>query len=289
MATQQTQQLSPVPLIVCGAHGNMGQAVLQAAQGIETIEIVAGVVAPRSPQTGKQAQQHWPWCRQNFTVHNALDQALQQSRPAAAVVLDFSVAAACEKHVQLCQQHRVAYVTGVTGLQQPQQQALQQAAQTIAVLHAANMSLGVNVLQLLCCLAAQLLPDADIEIAELHHRCKHDHPSGTALWLAHKMAASRQWPSDCVCTQQRQGVRKRQEIGIASLRGGDERGSHMVHMLLQDESIQLTHRAASRAVYAQGALLACQYVVNQTAGQYHMHDVLKPFLRNNLQHLLDSI
>ena len=289
MQQKKQQEPSEVQLIICGVDGNMGKAIVQAVQHTPAIHIVAGIVAPNSPRVGKQAQQHWSFCHENFVLYGNLSHALKQLPAIRYVVLDFSVADICKSHVQTCQQHRLAYVTGVTGLQAAQYQALHQAAQTIPVLHAPNMSLGLNALHILCCLAAQLLPNADIEISELHHRLKRDHPSGSALWLGCQMAKSRGWPSDCLRSQQRQGTRKKQEIGIASLRGGDEPGAHTVHMLLQDEALQLTHRTTNRAAYAQGALLACQYIANQPAGQYDMKSVLKPLLHKNLQSMLDHV
>lgn len=289
MREKKQSEQPETQLIVCGVSGHMGQAIVQAVQHTPALRIAAGVVAPNSAQVSKKAQQDGPAWNKDFTLYGTLSCALQKHNTARCVVLDFSVADVCVNHVQACQQHRVAYVTGVTGLQPIQYQALQQASQTIPVLHASNMSLGVNVLHMLCCLAARLLPDADIEISELHHRLKRDHPSGTAVWLARQMAKIREWPLDCVRSQSREGVRKKQEIGIASLRGGDERGSHTIHMIRQHEALQLTHRAASRAAYAQGALLACQHITNQPAGQYSMQNVLKSLLHDNLQNILDCI
>ena len=263
---------------------------MQVVGNMQSVHVTAGVVAPHSAQVGKQVQEVWPHCSGDFRLYGTLSHALQQCDPTHHVVLDFSVADACENHLQACQQHHVAYVTGVTGLQSAQYQALQQTAQTVPVLHASNMSLGVNVLRVLCCLASQLLPEADIEILDLHHRVKRDHPSGTALWLARQMAKSRGWSAeDCINSQPREGIRNDKEIGIASLRGGDERGQHTIHLLLQDEALQLTHRTASRAVYAQGALLACQYIVQQPAGLYNMQDVLKKFLHKNLQNIFNCL
>ncbi|MEM7495124.1 MAG: 4-hydroxy-tetrahydrodipicolinate reductase, partial [Myxococcota bacterium] len=185
------------------------------------------------------------------------------------VVIDFSTAACCVANAKACQEAKVPYLVCTTGLGARQERALHAAAKVIAVMHMPNTSLAANALHLLCQLAARLLPQADIEVCETHHRAKADAPSGTALWLAEGMAQARGWdPAKSVRPHGRQGKRDAREIGIVSLRGGTERGSHTVHLLAEDESLEITQRAVSRAAYARGALRAAGFLAAQPPGRY---------------------
>lgn len=172
----------------------------------------------------------------------------------------------------------VALVCGTTGLSAAQREALADAARVVPVVYAANMSVGVNLLiGLTRRVAATLGTGYDIEIVEMHHRHKTDAPSGTALALGQAAADGRRVSLDDVAVRSRDGrigARPEGAIGFATLRGGDVVGEHAVIFAGEGERIELTHKASSRAVFAQGAIRAAQWTSGRVAGLYGMTDVL---------------
>lgn len=193
-------------------------------------------------------------------------------------VIDFTTPAASVAHAELAAQGHVGYVLGTTGLSGDQQRAIEKAAAHTAIVQAANMSLGVNLLLALIERTAGILDgDYDIEILEMHHRHKVDAPSGTALALGRAAAAGRDVALDAVAQKVRDGVtgaRRRGDIGFATLRGGDVAGEHTVIFAGEGERIEFTHRASTREVFARGAVKAARWVHDKPAGLYSMRDVL---------------
>ena len=178
------------------------------------------------------------------------------------VLIEFTVPEVTAAHVQLAQELRKPMVIGTTGLSEAQRATLQTAAKAIPLVLSPNMSLGVNVLFELAQIAAQHLgPGYDIEVVESHHRAKKDAPSGTAKRLAEVLALVRKQPSAA--------------ISVHAIRAGDIVGDHTVILAGPAERLELTHRAHSRDVFAQGALKAAQFVVTQKPGLYDMSDVLR--------------
>ena len=162
----------------------------------------------------------------------------------------------------------IPVLIGTTGLDELADQRIAAAAKEIAVLRAANTSLGVALLGELIERAARVLgPDWDVEIAETHHRMKADAPSGTALLLGD--AAARGRATDLKAERGRDGTglkRAPGSIGFASLRGGTVAGDHDVMFLGPDERLILSHRAENRAIFARGALAAARFLVGRPAG-----------------------
>jgi 4-hydroxy-tetrahydrodipicolinate reductase len=169
-------------------------------------------------------------------------------------------------------------VIGTTGLTPEDEQAIRDAASRAPVVFAANFSLGVNLMQVLVEQAARALgPDYDIEIVEMHHRHKVDSPSGTALALGRSAAKGRSVQLDQVWRKSRDGqvgARPRGEIGFATLRGGDVVGDHSVIFAADGERFEITHKASTRAVFANGAVRAALWVADKPPGFYSMKDVL---------------
>lgn len=193
-------------------------------------------------------------------------------------VIDFTAPEATERHAALAAQGKVIHVIGTTGLNAGQQEALRRAARHAPIIHAPNMSLGVNLLTVLVEQVARALdPDFDIEIVELHHRHKVDAPSGTALGLGRAAAAGRGVDLDAVSDRVRDGLtgpRKTGNIGFSVMRGGDVVGDHTVLFAGAGERIELTHRAGSRDIYAKGAVSAALWAHGKKPGLYTMRDVL---------------
>jgi 4-hydroxy-tetrahydrodipicolinate reductase len=194
------------------------------------------------------------------------------------LVIDFTEPAATARHLWLAAKHRRPFVCGTTGLSAAQEREMQDAAKETAIVYAANMSVGVNLLLgLVEQAAARLGPDWDIEIAETHHRHKTDAPSGTALALGRAAAQGRKVSLDAVKEGgERTGARPAGAIGFAVRRGGDVAGEHEVSFFGAQERVELIHRSADRAIFARGALRAAQWLLTQQPGPglYSMRDVL---------------
>jgi 4-hydroxy-tetrahydrodipicolinate reductase len=192
------------------------------------------------------------------------------------VVVDFSAPPSCVALAPLCAERRLPYVLASTGLTPQDEAAIADAAQHTAILQAANLSTGVNVMLELVELAAQRLGRfCDIEVSEIHHRYKRDAPSGTALALGE--AAQRGQPG-LEAVYGRHGIggeRGRQEIGYAAVRGGDVSGEHTVYYFGEGERIEITHRSSTADIFAVGALRAAHWLLGKSPGRYAMLDVLR--------------
>ena len=193
-------------------------------------------------------------------------------------VLDFTAPAASVANAKAAAETGKVLVIGTTGLTETQRAEVAKAAEKAPIVLAPNMSVGVNLLQALVEKVASILdPAYDIEIVEMHHRNKVDAPSGTALALGKAAAKGRGESLDKVACYERHGVigaRPAGEIGFATLRGGDVVGDHTVIFAGTGERIELTHKASSRAVFANGAVRAALWAAGQKAGLYSMRDVL---------------
>jgi 4-hydroxy-tetrahydrodipicolinate reductase len=197
--------------------------------------------------------------------------------PALDVVVDFSEPAGFDAALAHCAANRVALVSGTTGLDIAQLTALDAAAQTIPVLHAANFSLGIAVLTRALREAAAALPGWDLEIVEAHHARKVDAPSGTALALGRAAAAARGQDFDAVALLSREGqvgARRSGTIGFASIRAGDIVGEHTALLATHGERLELSHRATDRSIFARGALHAAAWLAGKPPGAYSLDDVL---------------
>ena len=192
------------------------------------------------------------------------------------VLVDFSAPAALEASLNRAITAKLPILIGTTALDQRADDRIAEASKQVAVLRAANTSIGVNLLAQLVARAAQVLgPDWDIEIAETHHRNKTDAPSGTALLLGDAAARGRGSPVDAERGRDGTGLKRSAgAIGFASLRGGTVAGDHDVLFLGPDERLILSHRAESRMIFARGALAAARFLVDKPAGLYSMQDVI---------------
>ena len=166
-----------------------------------------------------------------------------------------------------------ALVSGTTGLGEAENALLDELAQSMPVCHAANFSLGVAALRRVVAQAAELLDGWDIEIVETHHNQKADAPSGTALALV--AAVDPQSERELVNGRAGfTGARSQREIGVHALRGGTVAGTHEVHFFGPDEELTLTHRATSRAIFANGALAVAKRLAGRAPGRYSLDDLL---------------
>lgn len=202
--------------------------------------------------------------------------------PAAAVgrcdvIVDFSTPAATRPLLELAVAHRKPIVIGTTGHPAGEKAALAALAARVPCVWAGNFSVGVNLLFALVRRAARVLgEDYDAEVIEMHHRFKKDSPSGTAARLLEIILEERRLTAAAL-RHGRKGItgeRGRDEVGVHSLRGGDVVGDHTVVFAGLGERFELTHKASDRRIFARGAVVAAQWVVQKPCGVYDMQDVL---------------
>ncbi len=194
------------------------------------------------------------------------------------VLIDFTIADATARNIEVCRQSGTAMVIGTTGLSDKQQASLREAGKSLSIVFASNYSVGVNATFQLVEQAAQIFGDSvDIEIVEAHHRHKVDAPSGTAISLGEHAAKGLGRDLGSVALHGREGqtgARDRETIGFHAIRGGEIVGEHTVMFIGAGERLEITHRAQSRSNFAEGALRAAAWVTAQPAGVYDMLDVL---------------
>ena len=248
-----------VKIIVTGVGGRMGRAVCEAAKAHGGFEIVAGVdIAP------VQAE---------FPVYSGIGEV--SAELGADVIIDFSHHSALEGILKYAEAAGCASVICTTGHTEEEKAMMLEFSERTPVFYSRNMSIGINLLLSLVRKAAATLEGFDIEIIEKHHHNKLDAPSGTALMLAE--AAADSVPYDAEFVYERQSVRRKrapEEIGIHAVRGGSIVGEHDVIFAGTDEVITISHSAASREVFAQGALRAALYMKGKGAGMYDMEKVI---------------
>ncbi|MCC6919150.1 MAG: 4-hydroxy-tetrahydrodipicolinate reductase [Alphaproteobacteria bacterium] len=257
----------PVAVVVSGAAGRMGQAVIEAIAAEPRTRLHAALEREGSPALGQVVQG-------DIAITADGLQALLH----ADALIDFSTPASTVALAGLAAQARVTHVIGTTGLSEDDQKRIVAASRHAPIIQSGNFSLGVNLLASLVRKAAETLgPAFDIEIVEMHHRHKVDAPSGTALLLGRAAAAGRNRPLEELRTPPRDGhtgPRPEGSIGMASLRGGSVVGDHTVTFAADHERIELTHRAESRGIFARGAIAAALWGQGKNPGLYAMQDVL---------------
>jgi len=236
-------------VIITGAKGRMGQALLQAAGRIPEIT-VAGQI---------DLGQDWGGVIQG-----------------ADVVVDFTFHESTVPFARICAEQGKAMVIGTTGHTEAERAELLDLSKNVPMVWSSNFSTGVNALFWLTRKAAEILgPEFDLEIVEMHHRLKKDAPSGTARTLAEILTRARQQPLAILHGREGMvGERTVTEIGLHSLRGGDVVGDHTVIFATSGERLELTHKASSRETFASGALRAAQWIMDKKPGVYDMRDVL---------------
>jgi 4-hydroxy-tetrahydrodipicolinate reductase len=263
----------PLNLAIAGAGGRMGRMLLEAAASQPGMAISAALEHPASPLLGRDAGELSGSAKGIYVTAD-----LAAGLANAHVLIDFTRPEGTLQHLAACRRHAVNMVIGTTGFTTGQKQEIEAAAKHIAIVFAANMSLGMNVLARLVEVAARALhEDYDIEVIEAHHNLKVDAPSGTALMLGEAAAKSIGRTLDEIGVFARHGVvgeRKPGTIGFSTIRGGDIIGDHTVMYAGSGERIEITHRSGSRATFAQGALRAARFLEGRKTGLFDMQDVL---------------
>ncbi len=263
----------PLRIAVAGASGRMGRMLIEAVTGAPDLLLAGALDLPGSPAIGQDAS---AFLGSPSGVHITAD--LDAGLAGAQVLIDFTRPEGTLAHLTACRALGVRAVVGTTGFSPVQKAQIAAEAQHVAVMLAPNMSVGVNVVLKLLDVAARALSQGyDIEIIEAHHRHKVDAPSGTALQLGEVVAAALGRDLKDCAVYARQGVtgeRDPSSIGFATVRGGDIVGDHTVLFAGTGERIEITHKASSRATFAQGALRAARFLASQERGLFDMNDVL---------------
>lgn len=246
-------------IILNGCNGKMGQVITRLAGEDESLEIVAGFDILNNKEN-------------DYPVFTSPDDFQGE----ADVVIDFSHPDSLESILSFCRKRKLPVIVCTTGLSNSQKNIMEALSKEIPVFFSANMSLGINLLIDLAKKATALLGENfDIEIIEKHHNQKIDAPSGTALAIADAIAED--MPNEAEYVYDRhisRKKRKKSEIGIHAVRGGTIVGEHTVLFAGTDEVIEIKHSAASKEIFAVGALKAAKFMKNKNAGMYSMNDLI---------------
>jgi 4-hydroxy-tetrahydrodipicolinate reductase len=267
--TPETQR----QVAVAGASGRMGHMLIEAIRAAPDCRLAGALDVAASPAIGNDAAA--------FLGHASgvpVSSDLRAGLANAQVLIDFTRPEGTLAHLKACRELGVQLVIGTTGFTDAQKAEIADAARDIAIVMAPNMSVGVNVtLKLLEMAAKALSTGYDIEIVEAHHRHKVDAPSGTALKMGEVIAGALGRDLKDCAVYAREGVtgeRDPSSIGFATIRGGDIVGDHTVLFAGTGERIEITHKSASRATYAQGSLRAVRFLAGRKSGLFDMFDVL---------------
>ena len=265
--------MSRLRIAITGASGRMGRMLVEAVLAAEDLELAAALDRVGSPALGQDAGAFL-----GQTTGVAITDDLQAGLSKADVLIDFTRPEGTMAHLALCAGLGVRTVVGTTGFSPDEKAKIGEFAQRAAVMMAPNMSVGVNVVLKLLQQASKALSQGyDIEIVEAHHRHKVDAPSGTALKMGEVVAEALGRDLKTCAVYGREGVtgeRDPSTIGFATVRGGDVIGDHTVMYLGLGERIEISHKASSRATFAQGSLRAARFLGERRTGLFDMNDVL---------------
>lgn len=266
---------SSMGLVVVGAAGRMGQSLVRAIAEIDGVHLAGAIEREGSEAIGRDAGEIAGLGPNDVAI--TADALPVFAR--ADGVLDFTTPAATLEFAELAAQARIVHVIGTTGMEESGEAKLHAASRHSRIVKSGNMSLGVNLLSVLVRQAAKALDanDWDVEVLEMHHRHKVDAPSGTALLLGEAAAEGRGISLKENSVRVRDGhtgAREAGSIGFATLRGGSVVGEHSVLLAGEGETIELSHKATDRSIFARGAVRAAMWARSQKPGYYSMLDVL---------------
>ena len=244
-------------VIINGYGGTMGQVLTKCVADDEELELVAGISPKHHDVDG-------------FNTYSSFADVKEDSD----VVIDFSNPLALDGILEYCLKTKTPVVLATTGYNDEEMEKIHEAAKQIPVFLSFNMSLGVNILLKLVKEAAKNLANFDIEIIEKHHNKKVDSPSGTAVMIANAVKEIREQSEFIYGRHGRTGKRQQNEVGIHAVRGGTIVGEHSAIFAGNDEILEINHSARSKNVFAEGAIAAAKYLVNQEPGFYNMDDML---------------
>lgn len=259
---------------VVGIAGRMGTLLAQGIVDSDDMVLSGALEAQGHPAVGRDAGTVVGRDVQDVEVSGSFAEAFDT----CDVIIDFTLPKVTIETARYAREHGKQLVIGTTGFSEEQVTVIHKCAESVPVVMAPNMSIGVNVMFKVASILTQLLgEDYDVEICEAHHRLKKDAPSGTALGLARSIAEARGVKLDEHACYERHGIigaRPDGEIGIQTIRAGDIVGDHTVLFVGNNERIELKHQAHSRQNFARGALRAVRWLNGRKPGLYSMIDVL---------------
>lgn len=247
-----------INVLLNGCNGNMGKEIKKYIDNIENFSIICGFDRIDSGDN-------------DFPVYTNTDSIIETPD----IIIDFSIPTASINILNYAVSKKIPTVIATTGFSNEQLNYIEEASKFIPIFKSSNMSLEINIMNILVSKLSKLLVDCDIEIIETHHKNKIDSPSGTALMLADSINSSLNdsmtYTYDRTTSREK---RKQNEIGIHSVRGGTEVGKHTVLFLGDNESFEITHTVSSRKIFAVGAIKASEFIVNKQNGLYRMEDLV---------------
>ncbi len=265
--------MTTLNIAIAGSSGRMGRVLLEAVSRAKDMRLSAALDRADSPYLTKDAGE---LIGAPCGINIAED--IAAVLPGSDVLIDFTRPEGTLEHLAVCREKGIKMVIGTTGFSAEQKEELRAASKNIPIVFAPNMSVGVNVTFKLLEIAARVLNEGyDIEIIEAHHRHKVDAPSGTALHMGEVIAEALGRNLSKVAVYGREGnmgERAADTIGFATVRAGDIVGDHTVMFAGTGERIEISHKASSRATFAEGALRAARFLAEKQSGLFDMQDVL---------------
>lgn len=248
-----------INVLVNGCNGKMGQEVIKAVQNDNNFEVLCGVDVK---DTGEYI----------FPVYTKIEDI--KDKP--DVIIDFSIPKATMNILKYATKYSIPIVIATTGFDDKEKEYIKEISNNIPVFQSANMSYDINLMKRIVAEVAKAINNADIEIIETHHNRKIDAPSGTALLLAESinnaLNNTKKYDFDRLSKREK---RDKNEIGFSSVRGGNIVGEHTVSFFGENETFEITHKAYSRGVFAEGALKGAEFIVKKKHGYYNMDDIIE--------------
>lgn len=247
-----------IKVLINGCNGKMGQEVLKQLDSYDNCILICGF---DKENTG---------CF-TFPVYTNFEEI--EEKP--DVIIDFSIPKATLNILKYAKENHIPVVIATTGFSDEENSIIKEISKDLPIFKSANMSFDINLMAKILAQVAKALPNTDIEIVESHHNRKIDSPSGTAILLANSInkALDNRFTYEFDRLNKHE-KRSKNEIGFSSIRGGNIVGEHTVQFLGENETFEITHKAYSRSVFADGALKAACFLVNKNNGFYCMDDLI---------------
>ena len=246
-------------VLLNGANGRMGNEMIQAINKNENLTVACGF--DREEDNAKE-----------FPIYNNIENIKEK----IDVIIDFSVPVATFRILEYARKNHIPTVIATTGFSEEEIHKIKEISKEVPIFRSSNMSLDINLMAEIIKKVAEVLNDTDIEIIETHHNRKVDAPSGTAILLADAInevfEEKKKYNFD---RMQKRGKRDKNEIGFSSIRGGNIVGEHTVQFFGENETLEIKHTSYSRQVFAEGAMKAAEFIVEQENGFYGMKDMIK--------------